>query len=247
MLNAHQLGGRPELREAARLDRDRLAVVSGRSLKSRVTAAAAEALARQGFVTPVDVCLGLGWLHATNVDDWRHGRVDDLEYFLPVHADRITELIVRLDSWASERGLERTEAEYISATRNRRPLRFFTGAPAVVEAEWRTRWVSRDLPAQKRARITKAQDSPPDLVVVQPVRDWTCVGCGGTGDLLIMDDAGPLCLACADMDHLVFLPSGEAALTRRAKKASGLMSGVSRAEARDLIRPAVDRILASWS
>jgi hypothetical protein len=26
-----------------------------------------------------------------------------------------------------------------------------------------------------------------------------------------------------------------------------LMSGVSRAEARDLIRPAVDRILASWS
>ena len=101
--------------------------------------------------------------------------------------------------------------------------------------------------------------------------------CKGTGDLLIMDDAGPLCLACADTDHLVFLPSGEAALTRRAKKASGLsavvvrwsrtrkryerqgllvedtdydsllMSGVSRAEARDLIRPAVDRLLASWS
>jgi hypothetical protein len=98
----------------------------------------------------------------------------------------------------------------------------------VVEAEWRTRWVLRDLPAQKRARITKAQDSPPDLVVVQPVRDWTCVGCGGTGDLLIMDDAGPLCLACADMDHLVFLPSGEAALTRRAKKASGLSAVVVR-------------------
>jgi hypothetical protein len=96
------------------------------------------------------------------------------------------------------------------------------------------------------------------------------------------------------MDHLVFLPSGEAALTRRAKKASALsavvvrwsrtrkrvgrsaagrsldeealtlavvasvrhedtdydsllMSGVGRAEARDQIRLAVDRILASWS
>ena len=96
----------------------------------------------------------------------------------------------------------------------------------MLEAAWRTRWVSRDLPAQKRARITKAQDSPPDLVVVQPVRDWTCAQCQGTGDLLIMDDAGPLCLACADMDHLVFLPSGEAALTRRAKKASGLSAVV---------------------
>jgi hypothetical protein len=202
--------------------------VSSRSLKSRVAAAAAEVLARQGFVTPVDVCVGVGWLHVSNVDDWRHGRVDDLEYFLPVHGDRITEFIVCLDSWARERGLEPTEAEYISTTRNRRPLRFFTGAPSVVEDAWRTRWVSRDLPAQKRERITKAQDSPPDLVVVQPIRDWTCAECQGTGDLLIMDDAGPLCLACADMDHLVFLPSGEAALTRRAKKASGLSAVVVR-------------------
>ena len=83
-------------------------------------------------------------------------------------------------------------------------------------------------PGQKRERITKAQDSPPDLVVVQPVRDWTCAECQGTGDLLIMDDAGPLCLACADMDHLVFLGAGEAALTRRAKKASGLSAVVVR-------------------
>jgi hypothetical protein len=197
-------------------------------VKSRVAVAAAEALARQGFVTPIDVCLGLGWLHASNVDDWSHGRVDDLEYFLPVHGDRITELIVCLDRWARERGLERTEAEYVSATRSRRPLSFFAGAPEVVEAAWRTRWVSRDLRAQKRERIIKAQDSPPDLVVVQPVRDWTCAECQGTGDLLIMDDAGPLCLACADLDHLVFLPSGEAALTRRAKKASGLSAVVVR-------------------
>jgi hypothetical protein len=50
-----------------------------------------------------------------------------------------------------------------------------------------------------------------------PVRDWTCTGCGGTGDFLIMDDAGPLCLTCADMDHLVFVPAGDAALTRRAR------------------------------
>jgi hypothetical protein len=109
--------------------------VSSRSLNSRVVAAAAEALARQGFVTPVDVCLGLGWLHASNVDDWRRGRADDLEDFLPVHGDRLTELIVCLDSWARERGLEQTEAEYISATRNRRPLRFSSGAPR----QWRPR------------------------------------------------------------------------------------------------------------
>ena len=78
------------------------------------------------------------------------------------------------------------------------------------------------------SRSLRAIDSPPDLVVVQPVRDWTCAQCQGTGGLLIMDDAGPLCLACADMDHLVFLPSGEAALTRRARKASDLSAVVVR-------------------
>jgi len=41
-----------------------------------------------------------------------------------------------------------------------------------------------------------------------------------------MEDTGPICMTCADMDHLVFLPSGDAALTRRAKKASGLSAVV---------------------
>ena len=27
------------------------------------------------------------------------------------------------------------------------------------------------------------------LVVIQPIRDWTCAECGGSGDLLRMDDA----------------------------------------------------------
>jgi hypothetical protein len=68
----------------------------------------------------------------------------------------------------------------------------------------------------------------PDLLVIQPVRGWACAECHGSGDLLIMDDKGPLCLACADLDHLVFLPAGDAALTRRAKKASGLWAVVVR-------------------
>lgn len=37
---------------------------------------------------------------------------------------------------------------------------------------------------------------------------------------------GALCLTCADLDHLVFLPSGNAALTRRARKHSTLSAVV---------------------
>jgi hypothetical protein len=67
-----------------------------------------------------------------------------------------------------------------------------------------------------------------ELVVIAPISDWTCGSCNGTGELLIMDDAGPLCMACAELDHLLFLPSGDAALTRRAKRASRLSAIVVR-------------------
>jgi hypothetical protein len=77
-------------------------------------------------------------------------------------------------------------------------------------------------------RAVKPQSSPPDLVVIWPLKEWTCTSCGGAGDLLLMEDAGPLCMDCADFGHLEFLPSGDAALTRRAKKASRLSAVVVR-------------------
>ena len=74
--------------------------------------------------------------------------------------------------------------------------------------------------------MAKPHSRPSDLVVISPVKQWTCSSCGGTGDLLKMEDGGPLCVDCADLGHLVFLPSGDAALSRRAKRISGLSAVV---------------------
>ena len=48
------------------------------------------------------------------------------------------------------------------------------------------------------------------------------------GSLLRVENDRPLCTGCADLDHLLFLPSGDAALTRRAKKYSSLWAVVVR-------------------
>jgi hypothetical protein len=71
-------------------------------------------------------------------------------------------------------------------------------------------------------------ERPARILVIQPVKDFVCAECGGGGDLLRMQDAGPLCMACSDLDHLMFLPSGDVALTRRATKASTLSAVVVR-------------------
>jgi hypothetical protein len=88
--------------------------------------------------------------------------------------------------------------------------------------------VSPKLSDKERDRLQERASQPPDLVVVSPIKDWTCAGCGGSGDLLLMEDAGPLCMGCAELDHLVFLPAGNARLTRRAKRASELSAVVVR-------------------
>ena len=69
-----------------------------------------------------------------------------------------------------------------------------------------------------------------ELKVFISNRDSTCDECheqlGRNAWITLAGERGALCLACADLDHLVFLPSGDAALTRRAKKHSGLYAVV---------------------
>jgi hypothetical protein len=82
---------------------------------------------------------------------------------------------------------------------------------------------------RRRPTATEKPDRRADPVVVSALKAWTCSECGrDDGDLLIMDDGGPLCMTCADMDHLVFLPRGNTALTRRARAASRLSAVVIR-------------------
>jgi signal transduction histidine kinase len=44
----------------------------------------------------------------------------------------------------------------------------------------------------------------------------------------MMEDAGPLCMDCADLGHLEYLPAGNATLTRRATKLSRVSAVVVR-------------------
>jgi hypothetical protein len=178
------------------------------------------ALAGQRFVSAIDVMLGLGWLAPSHLDRWRQGRVESLEGAIQAGPDKITAAMTVLQRWAHDRELKPSETDYVARTRDRRPLRFSVSGDPAVEHAYRTHWVSQ--------RAVERQSRPPDLVVIWPLKEWTCTSCADTGDLLFMADPGPLCLDCADLGHLEFLPSGDAAMTRRAKKASRLSAVVVR-------------------
>ncbi|MFI1988316.1 DUF2293 domain-containing protein [Actinoplanes sp. NPDC020271] len=198
-------------------------------LEKRVVTAADQALTSQGHVCPIDVLSGMGWLPLGLVTDWRQGRVAHLEAVAAVPADRLSDALEIFHRWVRSRGLRASEIDYVSATRDRRPLRFTEDGDPGRELAYRTHWMPVDLPERQREKITTRQSKPPDLVVVMPLRAFTCAACGEErDDMLTMDDAGPLCLGCADLDHLVFLPAGNVAMTRRAKQASRLSAVVVR-------------------
>jgi hypothetical protein len=71
-----------------------------------------------------------------------------------------------------------------------------------------------------------------DLKVFITTRESRCDECGEElgrkAWIMLAGERGALCLSCADLDHLVFLPSGNAALTRRSRKHSTLSAIVLR-------------------
>ncbi|MFB4314286.1 DUF2293 domain-containing protein [Actinomadura sp. 21ATH] len=200
-------------------------------LGRRVTEAAALLLKRSHAVSPVEVFQRIGWLAPPRVDEWRQGRIDPLEAALTVRPDKIAAALRALREWAEAEGLEPAETAYIAATRDRRALRFTArdGAGAAeAERAYRTHWISPGLSPARREALAARQSRAPDLVAMVPDKDWTCASCRGTGAYLVMEDDEPICLAC----HLVFLPAGNAALSRRAKKESGLAAVVVRLDRR---------------
>jgi hypothetical protein len=69
-----------------------------------------------------------------------------------------------------------------------------------------------------------------DLKVFISSRESKCDECsenlGSKAWITLVAEKRALCLACADLDHLLFLPSGNVALTRRARKHSTLVAVV---------------------
>ncbi len=190
-------------------------------LGDRVLQAAEAALAAQNYVSAIDVVTGIRWLDPGAVSRWQRGQIDCLEEAMQTSPQRLAEALEFFRSWVASRGLVASEASYVARTPQRQTLRFSRDGNPAVEQLYRTHWVSPRLSEAKRERLTEKASRAPELVVVQPLnKDWKCHRCGGSGDLLVMENSGPACLRCIGLDDLEFLPSGDALLTRRVKARS---------------------------
>lgn len=78
------------------------------------------------------------------------------------------------------------------------------------------------------AATTDTDDGRTALRVSLSYGEVTCSQCRASSALYVDEDGGQLCLRCGDLDHLVFVPSGDPGVTRRAVRASVLSVPVVR-------------------
>lgn len=194
--------------------------------------AAEEALADHKYVSPIDVLTGIGLLHPVYVADWKKGRIDFLEGQILGSPAKIEAASKIFREWATETGLRASETRYLRKGRmGTVDLRFTQSGDPAIEKFFQTHYVSPDLSEASRQKLSEKLSVPPQPVVFDNIRESQCSECAAaieSGDFLLMEAGQPLCLACARMDDLEFLPSGDAALTRRSSKYSGRTAVVVR-------------------
>jgi hypothetical protein len=198
-------------------------------LVERVTMNAEAALADHQYASFIDVLTGMGLLH--NVQAWHNGRVQYLDEMVQGSVEKLRQVIQIFQQWAAARGLKREDlpphASFIP-----RPPKYHTASQfPELEPVFRLHFVSPQLAEKKLEKLRERVNAAAPPTVFSIVKASKCSQCNEElwkGDLLTMQANQPLCMECADLDHLVFLGSGDAALTRRATKHSSLWAVVVR-------------------
>jgi hypothetical protein len=205
------------------------------NFQERVVNAAEASLKLNGSVGPLELLQQMQFLQPVHFEAWRKGNehYQVLQQHFQVGPEKFQKTIQIFHEWVKQRGLRPLEAAYTRRSpAGIEELRVTGDGDPDWEKFYRTHYAPADLPEKKTARLAGKLSRPPDLVVIEKVSDdGNCSECGtdlGKGSLLIMEKGEPLCLTCADLDQLMFLPAGDAALSRRARKYSSLSAVVVR-------------------
>lgn len=183
------------------------------------------ALQVKGYVTSIDILLGLGYLSATHLKEWRFGKIATLETAVQANLNKISFAMKLLRKWATATGLKPSYTAYVMHGKKgtRQTLQFSKSGDPAIEKNYCTHYISPELSQKKLYEIAKKHEKAPEHAVFITVSDTTCSKClkqVSKGAFLDKEGDQVYCMNCSEYGEMVFLPSGDQLLTRRAKKYS---------------------------
>ena len=204
-------------------------------LRERVRRAAEAVLETNGAVGPLELFCQMQLLQTVHLKNWQNGReyCQTLEQWIQGSPEKRQKSLQYFLEWVQEKGLQPITASYIrSGPRKSEPLQVTNSGDPEEEQFFRTHYAPSNLSPPREKRLKEKLNKAPEIVVfLLTGEDTHCSECGAeivSNGPFCLEKEVPLCLSCADLDHLEFLPSGDATLTRRARKCSPLAAVVVR-------------------
>ncbi len=192
-------------------------------------------LKRNGTVGLLELLVEMRMVHWGHVDEWRRANpaYAAIVEHIQCGPEKLTQVQEHFHAWARALGLVQVEAEYARRSlAGKVPLKFTQDENPGIAATFRTHYARADLSEKQQAKLEQKLAKVDDLVAFIGVSESTvCTECSYEmlrGECFVLEATQPICLECADMDHLVFLPAGDVAMTRRAKKYSPLSAVVTK-------------------
>lgn len=118
-------------------------------LEKRVIAAADNALYHKGFVSALDIFLGLGWLPPIAEKKWRRGEIPYLEKAVQANLKKISFATKVFRVWARQKNLKPSKTKYMMHGEYNVELQFSKSGKHSIEVAYCTHFVS-PLPSKKK-------------------------------------------------------------------------------------------------
>ncbi|MHC4885540.1 MAG: DUF2293 domain-containing protein [Planctomycetota bacterium] len=196
-------------------------------MDDRIEEAVRRAFHAEGYVSLPLLLREIGFLSYPAYSKWINREESNLFEKLQCGEAKLKAVIGAYRNMIGKGRFETTEPMHLLST----AASVSAAAPAFLNRDeicdlFKLACLSPDLTDRKRTNLKKKLAEPPELKVFILTGDpSTCEDCGcdlDRGAFIYLEGGGTYCLSCADLDELEFLPRGDAALSRRAKKHSDL-------------------------
>lgn len=104
----------------------------------RVATIAGDVVSTKGYVTSIDLMMGLGWLGAAKVADWRKGKIPYLEKVITASLGKISKVMKAFRCWALHSNLKPSVTVYKHKSHK---LRFSKSGDPNIETAFSTHYV----------------------------------------------------------------------------------------------------------
>jgi hypothetical protein len=194
-----------------------------RTIQERVISACEQIMLDQKYISLAEVLKMIGLIKPIHEDSWRKGKIPNLEMMIEGSESKIIETINCFIEWISKAKLTPLKIVSYARTSQKRPLQYSKDGDSHVESLFQTYYFSPNLTQIALQKLQDKLQQEPELVVFWTISDSVCSTCKKEmlkGEFLLMEGDSPLCMSCAGLGHLVFLPRGDAKLTRLANQYS---------------------------